>query len=105
MIRIPPSSTIPWIALVADISGVCSVFGTLRDHLEADEGGEDEDRQFGEEVHQARPAAFLAPSCTISPSRVMQAPFDDLVVEVELQRAVLVHHQLDERLDVLRVEL
>ena len=25
----PPSSTIPWIALVPDISGVCSVFGTF----------------------------------------------------------------------------
>ncbi len=25
----PPSSTIPWIALVPDISGVCSVLGTL----------------------------------------------------------------------------
>ena len=27
--RIAPSSTIPWIALVADISGVCSVLGTF----------------------------------------------------------------------------
>ena len=25
----PPSRTMPWIALVADISGVCSVFGTF----------------------------------------------------------------------------
>ena len=25
----PPSTTMPWIALVPDISGVCSVFGTL----------------------------------------------------------------------------
>ncbi len=25
----PPSTTIPWIALVPDISGVCSVLGTL----------------------------------------------------------------------------
>ena len=25
----PPSSTMPWIAFVADISGVCSVFGTF----------------------------------------------------------------------------
>src|SRR5262249_7712248 len=25
----PPSSTIPWIAFVPDISGVCSVFGTF----------------------------------------------------------------------------
>jgi hypothetical protein len=26
--RIPPTNTIPWMALVPDISGVCSVFGT-----------------------------------------------------------------------------
>ena len=25
----PPSTTMPWIALVPDISGVCSVLGTL----------------------------------------------------------------------------
>ena len=29
IVMIPPSSTIPWIALVADMSGVCSVFGTF----------------------------------------------------------------------------
>ena len=27
--RMPPRTTMPWIALVPDISGVCSVFGTL----------------------------------------------------------------------------
>ena len=27
--RMPPTITIPWIALVPDISGVCSVLGTL----------------------------------------------------------------------------
>ena len=27
--RMPPTTTIPWIALVPDISGVCSVLGTL----------------------------------------------------------------------------
>ncbi len=25
----PPSTTMPWMALVPDISGVCSVLGTL----------------------------------------------------------------------------
>ena len=48
----------------------------LRDDLEADEGGEHEDGQLGEQVHlrgHLRGAA-LAPSCTISPSWVMQAP-------------------------------
>src|ERR671911_2226423 len=47
----------------------------LRDHLEADEGGEHEDGELGEQVHQAvTSAACFAPSCTIWPSRVMQAP-------------------------------
>jgi hypothetical protein len=27
--RMPPSTTIPWIAFVPDMSGVCSVLGTL----------------------------------------------------------------------------
>src|SRR5207302_1743711 len=46
------------------------------DHHEADEAREYEDGQVGDE-HQlawAAPAACLAPSCTISPSRVTQAP-------------------------------
>ena len=38
----------PWIALVADIRGVCSVFGTFEDHLEADEGGEHEDGELSQ---------------------------------------------------------
>src|SRR5215211_3853545 len=47
----------------------------LRDDLEADEGGEHQDGQLGEKVHQAAiPAAFRAPSWTIWPSLVMQAP-------------------------------
>jgi hypothetical protein len=27
--RMPPRTTMPWIAFVPDISGVCSVFGTF----------------------------------------------------------------------------
>src|SRR5215213_10356687 len=47
----------------------------LRDHLEADERRQHEDVQLGKQIHQAlTPAACLAPSCTISPSRVMHAP-------------------------------
>ena len=63
----------PWIAFVPDISGVCSVFGHLRDHLEADEAGKHEDREIGHE-HHAASTVFLAPSWTIWPSRVMHAP-------------------------------
>src|SRR5205085_3491852 len=29
IVRMPPSTTIPWIAFVPDINGVCSVFGTF----------------------------------------------------------------------------
>src|SRR5215217_5017885 len=47
-------------------------FRNLRDDLEPDERREDEDGQFGEQIHQA--AAFFAPSWTISPPRVMHAP-------------------------------
>src|SRR5918994_3487736 len=48
----------------------------LRDHLEADEGGEHEDGELGEQIHDyaATPAAARAPSWTISPTRMMQAP-------------------------------
>ena len=49
----------------------------LRDDLEADERGEDEDRQLGDEVHQApqppRRRTWRA-RCWISPSWVRQAP-------------------------------
>src|SRR4029453_15022430 len=47
----------------------------LRDHLEADEGGQHEDRDLGDQVHQAlAPPASRARSLTISPSWVMPAP-------------------------------
>ncbi len=60
--RMPPSTTIPWIALVPDISGVCSVFGHLRDHRVADEAGQHEDREVRDEVRSsAWPPCLDAP--------------------------------------------
>ena len=38
----------PWIALVADISGVCSVFGTLEITSKPTNGGEHQDRDVGD---------------------------------------------------------
>ena len=49
----------------------------LRDHLEADEDGEDEDRQLGEQMngHAAPPvSAARVGACTTSPSRVIVVP-------------------------------
>ena len=40
-----PTSTMPWMALQPDISGVCRMLGTLRDDLDPDERGQDEDGQ------------------------------------------------------------
>src|SRR5207248_11573944 len=53
----------------------------LRDHREAHKRRQHQDGDLGYEAHDApcwvsvaAPAAFFAPSCTISPSRVTQAP-------------------------------
>src|SRR6185312_3241092 len=46
----------------------------LRDHLEADEHGEHEDRDLVDERHTAAPIASLTRSLTTSPSCVMQHP-------------------------------
>src|SRR5205085_11331416 len=52
--------------------------GHLGDDDEADEAGEHEDGEVGDEhrraPYAAAPAACLAPSCTISPPRVTHAP-------------------------------
>ena len=40
----------------------------------ASQDGQPEDRELGDQVHYFAPTACLAPSCTISPPRVMQAP-------------------------------
>ena len=61
--------------MVADISGVCSVFGTFEITSKPTNAASTRMVSSVMQVHQAvASAAFLAPSCTISPSRVMQAP-------------------------------
>ena len=69
----PPSRTMPWIALVADISGVCSVFGTFEITSKPTNAAS---TRMVSSVRRSitRPPPSAAPSCTISPSRVMQAP-------------------------------
>ena len=83
--------------------------GHLRDDDEADEAGQHEDREVGREGaredHGAASTAALAPGWTISPSRTMHAPADDLIVEVELQGAVLADEQLEQREHVAREQL
>ena len=73
----PPRTTIPWIALVPDISGVCSVFGTFEITAKPTKPASTRiarlvTRSSACRLPLRRPA--LAPSWTISPSRVMQAP-------------------------------
>ena len=41
----------PWMALVADISGVCSVFGTFEMTSKPTNAGQHEDGQLGQEIH------------------------------------------------------
>src|SRR5437588_9186297 len=50
--------------------------GHLRDHLKADERRQYQDCDLGDRAHAGAPcpAAWRAPSCTISPPRVMHAP-------------------------------
>src|SRR5579884_1137726 len=80
----PPSSTMPWMALVPDISGVCSVLGTFE--MTSKPTNAARTRMAISVIVLTRfllgyelaagvaPAAALAASCTISPSRVMHAP-------------------------------
>ena len=86
----------PWIAFVPLISGVCSVFGTFEMTSKPTKAAS---TRIASSVSRSIrcPHGCFAPSCTISPSRVTQAPCDDLVLEVELERAVLAGHQLEQR--------
>ena len=45
MIRMVPTSTMPWMALLPDINGVCRMLGTALMTSMPDEGGQDEDGQ------------------------------------------------------------
>ena len=45
MMMMVPTSTIPWMALLPDISGVCRMLGTALMTSITDEGGQHEDGQ------------------------------------------------------------
>src|SRR4051794_29844008 len=86
--RMPPSTTIPWIALVADISGVWSVFGT---------------REM-----TSKPTKAAITSSVISVTRSIGLPGhtrlrQHFVIPVQVEVALVVDHQLDQRLHVARV--
>ena len=105
----------PWIALVPDISGVCSVFGTFEitanpTNAASTRIARSVTRLFICPPHLrlaagAASAAALAASWTISPSARDAGAGDHLVVEVERQLALVGDHQTEQRLDVARVQL
>src|SRR3954454_16311311 len=83
--RMPPSTTMPWIALVPDISGVCSVFGTF------------EMTSKPTNAARTRIASSVSRSTSDHLSLAHHAgALDHFVVEVEAQ--------LDETQDVARVQ-
>ena len=101
----PPSMTIPWIAFVWLISGVCRVVGTFEITAKPTKAARTKITSSVVEVHQRlRPFA----RCALVPDLALvrdAGAGDDLVVEVEAQLALLVEQQAEQVLDVLRVEL
>ena len=86
----------PWIALVPDISGVCSVFGTF------------EITSKPTNAASTRIASSVRRSISAPPSRrrrATQAPLITSSSKSSLQRALVAGHQLDQRLHVARVQL
>ena len=51
MTRMPPSTTMPWMALVALISGVCSEFGTFEMTSKPTNAASTRIVQLGRQVH------------------------------------------------------
>src|SRR5215218_967386 len=110
MIRMPPSNTMPWMAFVADISGVCKVFGTLEMTSRPTKAAS---TRMVSSVIRSTWVLLLSGDAggglgalvnDLAVARDAGAG-DDLVVEVEVERALAVDHQAEQRLDVLRVEL
>ena len=101
--------TIPWIALVPDISGVCSIVGTFEitskpTNTVEHEHGQLDDQRLVHVVSLAWSSAARVAACTTSPPRVTVIVADHLVVLVEHELAVL-DEQLEELGDVPGVEL
>ena len=104
----PPSSTMPWIALVPDISGVCSVFGTFEITTKPMKPASTRiARLVVRTLASITPASTAAVGALVDDLAVLHhaAALDDLVLPVELQRAVLADEQLEQRLHVAREQL
>src|SRR3954451_10360065 len=100
--------TMPWIALVCDISGVCRVVGTFEITSKP--------TKTASTKIVISVIRLIAPHLWISRSlrRPLSADLalvgdargvDDVVLEVDLQRSLLVDEQPEQVLEVLRVEL
>src|SRR3954468_20174485 len=130
----PPRTTMPWMAFVPDISGVCSVFGTFemtskptkaastrmaisvtrsisgpsRDGRLLPEGAPSAPRLRASRRARRGPRLGRAACAVVHDLAAARdaRPRDDLVLEVQPQRArLLVGHELEQRLDVLGVQL
>src|SRR4051794_3410046 len=103
----------PWIAFVPDMSGVCSVLGTFEMTWKPTKAAR---MRIAISVSRSIGSGLLGGLLGGGFDRLarrlvhdLAAPRDagsgdDLVVEVEAQRAVVVHEQFQQRLDVARVE-
>ena len=92
----PPSTTMPWIALVPDISGVCSVLGTLEMAAKPTKPAS---------TRIARLVSSIRPATAVSPSRTTHAPATTSSSKFRASVALLAEQQLEQRLHVARVEL
>ncbi len=101
----------PWIALVPDISGVCSVFGTFEMTSKPTNAASTRivisvSRLIGAPLGgRARRRLPWRPRATISPSRVMQAPAIISSSKSSFRAPSSSTIRLEQRLDVARVEL
>ena len=88
--RRPPSTTIPWIALVPDISGVCSVFGTFEMTAKPTKPASTRIARLVTNMWSPSPSApaHRGLGALVDDLAVARdaRPGDDLVVEVELDR-------------------
>src|SRR5918998_3618448 len=88
----PPSSTIPWIALVPLISGVWSVFGTFEITSKPTNAAS---ARIASSVSRSIRHLLGARVHDLAAARDARAG-DHLVLEVQLQRGVLARHQLEQ---------
>ena len=88
----------PWIAFVADISGVCSVFGTFEMTSKPTNAASTRiASSVSRSIRHAPPRPCLRALVDDLAAARDAGAGDDLVVEVQRQRAVLAGHQLEQR--------